>query len=208
MKNLPEPRTDNQKLAFKSMQENVMTVISGPAGTGKTLLACSFIANQLYMKLIERVIILRPFVNIGRKDLGAFPGSLAKKSQAWMGPVIDHFKRLGISNHGKIEYSAISMFRGASIESGIIFVDEAQNLSMDEASCLIGRVGENSKLIISGDESQSDIDNSKAFNLLIKMAQMETEKNYWKHVAMEEYDILRSDFCKVATNAWNKIKDK
>jgi PhoH-like ATPase len=161
-----------------------LVTLMGKAGTGKTLLA---MAGALHEVLVEKryrgMVVARPTVPVG-KELGFLPGDLEQKMTPWMRPVLDTLefifdtaKQIGghrgyetLLNSGVIEIQAISLIRGRSISNRYIVVDEAQNLSPLEVKTIITRVGEDSKVVVTGDPFQIDnpyVDSSSnGFNYL------------------------------------------
>jgi PhoH-like ATPase len=141
----------------------------GLAGTGKTLIALAAALDLvLNQNQYEKLIIMRPPVPMG-KDIGYLPGSLEEKMAVWLGPILDNFDMLMgerqkhsfeyLVNAGKIEVLPPTFIRGRSLAHSILFVDEAQSLSLHEAKTIVTRMHESSKLIMTGDVRQ--IDNPK-----------------------------------------------
>lgn len=144
-----------------------LVCISGRAGTGKTLLA---VAAGYYLTEVEetydRLIICRPVTPLGKQDIGFLPGTIDEKLDPWMCPIYDAFdvikgKNIGsgkklVAESGKIQIEALTYIRGRSIHNQFIIVDECQNLTPLEAKTIITRVGEGTKLVLTGDVEQID----------------------------------------------------
>jgi len=177
----------------------------GSAGTGKTYVAASYAAGELYNRRIQKIILTRPNVETGR-GLGFLPGELDEKYAPYLQPFDQVFTRtLG---KGFYEYSLkakdiepkpIGFMRGASFENCIILVDEAQNLTKIEFKMLLSRIGKNCKIILSGDPKQTDIPDSgllDACKRLVNIAGVEV-------VQFRDEDIVRSPMCKQVILAYN-----
>lgn len=177
----------------------------GSAGTGKTYVAASYAAGELYNRRIQKIILTRPNVETGR-GLGFLPGELDEKYAPYLQPFDQVFTRtLG---KGFYEYSLkakdidpkpLGFMRGASFENCIILVDEAQNLTKTEFKMLLSRIGKNCKVILSGDPKQTDIPDSgllDACKRLVNIPGVEV-------IQFRDEDIVRSPMCKQVILAYN-----
>jgi PhoH-like ATPase len=147
----------NEKIQF--------VTLSGPAGSGKTLLALSAALQQVEGGHYDRLIVTKPMVPMGRfGDIGALPGEKMDKIGPWMGSIFDNLRFIvgddwaidKLIEKGTIEFEALSLFRGRSLPNSIIIVDEAQNINRIEAKTLVTRCGYNTKMIMTNDNSQID----------------------------------------------------
>lgn len=172
-KNTPmgiKPLNREQKFALELLLNKDIKVVtvSGQAGTGKTLLALAAGLQQVTNdKFYERVLIARPVVPMGQ-DMGYLPGSVEEKLEPWMQPILDNLNLIIHSNEGSylsidqliennfIQIEALTYIRGRSIPNQYIIIDEAQNLSQHEVKTILTRVGEDSKIILTGDPFQID----------------------------------------------------
>lgn len=173
-----------QEEYHESIECNQITICTGLAGTGKTLLALSAAVKRLYKGKsggIRRVVVIRPYIqsNTGEK-LGALPGDLRDKVCPYVESVKDNLRQLihdesEINNliNSKFEFTILSMCRGRSFNDCFVIVEEAQNvpLSGDAMKMILTRVGKNCKMVIAGDLDQCDIDSRdsglvEAINLL------------------------------------------
>ena len=157
-------KTDNQeKYINYIIDPNIKILfVVGPAGTGKTYLACQEAIKLLKSNLIQKIIITRPVVPV-EEDIGFLPGNLIKKMDPWIKPIIDVFEEKyskkdieKLIQNNIIEISPLAYMRGRTFKNSFIIADEMQNSSPNQMLMLTTRIGENSKMIINGDLKQSD----------------------------------------------------
>lgn len=166
-----KPRNKEQKFALDALlDDNIkLATLIGAAGTGKTLLAISAGLKQvLENKKYNKLIVTRPIQPLGR-DIGFLPGTKEEKMEPWVQPIVDNLEHLFSSkknkdilqmyfDNGLIEVEAITYIRGRSIPNAYIIIDEAQNLTVHELKTIITRVGEGTKIVLTGDIEQIDND--------------------------------------------------
>lgn len=154
----------NQKKYVKNLQnENIKILFAiGPAGTGKTYLACNEAISQLKNNIVNKIILTRPVVPV-EEDIGFLPGTMNKKMDPWTRPILDIFEekysKTDIETMMKqniIEISPLGYMRGRTFKNAFIIADEMQNSSPNQMLMLTTRIGENSKMVITGDLQQSD----------------------------------------------------
>lgn len=136
----------------------------GPAGCGKTYIAAAYAAEQLESGKIERIIVTRPAIGVDGEDLGALPGELDEKYDPWLAPVLDALEeRLGkgrvkmYRKSGRIVGAPLMLIRGKTFNDSIIILDEAQNTTPGQMKACLTRIGNGSKMVVTGDIGQSDI---------------------------------------------------
>ncbi len=194
-----EPKNFAQGMYLESIRNNQITFGTGSAGTGKTFIAASYAAEQLFYKNVNKIILTRPAVT-AEEDLGFLPGDLSEKYEPYLLPFKEIFERtLGKSMYecclkdGVIEPAPIGYLRGRTFDNAIILIDEAQNVTCGQMKLILSRIGENCKIIISGDTGQKDIDGpsglSDAIKRLSKVPGVEV-------VQFLPEDIVRSKLCK------------
>lgn len=158
------PKTTNQELYLKHLRNPDIKILFsiGPAGTGKTFIACNEAITLLKYDLIQKIILTRPVVPV-EEDIGFLPGSLVKKMDPWTRPILDIFEekysKQEIENMIKaniIEISPLAYMRGRTFKNAFIIADEMQNSSPNQMLMLTTRIGENSKMVITGDLKQTD----------------------------------------------------
>ena len=170
-----QPKNSTQQYLLDCIRDNTMTVVVGPAGTGKTFCTGMKVA-QLFLKGgFEKIILSRPNIATG-KSLGYFPGTVEEKMEPWLKPIMTVLEegfgkgRYGyLHDKGAIQIQPIETIRGQSFLDSLIIVDEAQNLSMAELKAITTRVGENSKLILLGDPAQSDMNKGDDLNRFVDL---------------------------------------
>jgi phosphate starvation-inducible PhoH-like protein len=177
----------------------------GSAGTGKTYVAASYAAGELFHRRVKKIILTRPNVETGR-GMGFLPGELEEKYAPYLQPFDAVFnKTLGKGFYEyalksrDIEPRPIGFMRGTSFDDCIILADESQNLTKTELKMLLSRIGKNCKIILSGDPKQIDIPDS---GLMDAVHRLEGLKNI-EVVRFLDTDIVRSDMCKQIILAYN-----
>lgn len=167
-----KPRNVEQKCAVDLLlRDDIQLVtLTGPAGTGKTLLALACALRKVFDEgVYSRILISRPIIPLGR-DIGYLPGTKEEKLFHWMQPIYDNLEFLCQSTHGgdhndtmnwvteskKIEMEAVTYIRGRSLPKMFIIIDESQNLTPHEVKTIISRAGEGTKVILTGDPTQID----------------------------------------------------
>lgn len=161
---LYKPRNHNQAEYVKYINDPECKVIIGvgPAGTGKTLFACLYAVQELEKGNIEKLILTRPVVPV-EEDIGFLPGKLNSKMEPWTRPIFDilkeHYSAQKINSmlqSGIIEIAPLAFMRGRTFKRSIIIADEMQNSSPNQMLMISTRIGDHSKMIITGDLKQSD----------------------------------------------------
>ena len=159
-----KPKTLGQKKYVEAIKNNTVTLGVGPAGTGKTYLAVAMAVAAFRAKEATRIILTRPAVEAGEK-LGFLPGDLQQKVDPYLRPLYDAlFDMLGAENfarqqeRGAIEVAPLAYMRGRTMDDSFIILDEAQNTSIEQMKMFLTRLGQNSKMIVTGDITQIDLD--------------------------------------------------
>lgn len=162
-KRLIEPRTKGQHLYIETMLANDLTFCIGPAGTGKTYLAVAVAVSMLKKKQIRRIVLARPAVEAGEK-LGFLPGDLQAKVNPYLRPLFDALEdMMDFTQMRKfieldiIEIIPLAFMRGRTLNEAVIICDEAQNTSPLQMLMVLTRLGQGSKMIITGDITQIDL---------------------------------------------------
>ena len=162
-KKLIEPRTDAQKAYVKSLFKNELAFGIGPAGTGKTYLAVAVGVNMFINGQVDRIILSRPAVEAGEK-LGYLPGDMKDKVDPFMQPLYDALndflpgKQVAkLIEEKRIEIAPLAFMRGRTLSNAFVVLDEAQNATTMQMKMFLTRLGEGSRMVITGDRSQVDL---------------------------------------------------
>ena len=160
------PLSLNQRRYEESIRSPLNSIIVGvgPAGTGKTYIPCSIAAEMLIKKKIKKILITRPAVNVDESH-GFLPGDIESKMMPYMKPIYDCLNKSGVSNdlirsyikNGIIEICPLSYIRGRTFSDCFLLADETQNCTVNHVKTLLTRIGENCKVVMTGDTSQSDL---------------------------------------------------
>lgn len=161
------PKTVNQREYVHAIRDNELVFGIGPAGTGKTFLAIAMALSFLANKKNERIVLTRPVVEAGEK-LGFLPGDIQQKINPYLRPLYDALyfmigfeKTTELIEKGIIEIAPLAYMRGRTISGAFIILDEGQNTSNAQMKMLLTRFGENSRVVVTADITQIDLDDPK-----------------------------------------------
>ena len=202
---------ENQADYLDALENKSQIVVIGSSGTGKTYMAATYAAQMFVAGEVDKIILTRPNVSVGR-DLGYFPGTLLEKITPWAQPVLEVlYKHLGkeeVHNklkEGFIEIAPMSTMRGRSFEKSFIILDEAQNTTPAEIKMFLTRVGEDCKVVINGDINQNDLRGANSgLSQVVHMID-----KYQMDIPVIEFsvdDIIRSKVCKEWIIAFSKYE--
>jgi phosphate starvation-inducible PhoH-like protein len=183
---------------LEAIRHNEIVFGVGSAGTGKTYVAASYAAGELFHRRINKIILTRPNVETGR-GLGFLPGELEEKYAPYLDPFDQVFQRTlgkGFYEYAlkskDIEPKPLGFMRGASFDNAIILVDEVQNMTKTEFKMLLSRIGKNCKVILSGDPDQTDIEDSGLKDAITRLEGIPGIEV----IRFLDEDIVRSRMCK------------
>jgi phosphate starvation-inducible PhoH-like protein len=157
--------SDEQKLAKSHILNTPYNFITGKAGSGKTLLAVQIALDMFFRRKVDKIIMTRPTVS--NEDNGYLPGSLQEKMEPWLVPIRSNMRKVynkppileKMEKEEEIELVSLAHFRGRTFDNAVVIVDEFQNLTKQQLSMVVGRLGKNSTMILTADSKQIDLKN-------------------------------------------------
>ena len=188
-----QARNSNQKLYLSKLyaEQTSIVLAIGPAGTGKTMLAVQHGIKMFQEGKVDRIVVTRPAVSVD-EDLGFLPGDLNEKMAPWTRPIFDvlgeYYQKKEIANmleEGVIEISPLAYMRGRTFKNAYIVADEMQNATVNQMKMLLTRLGEGSKMVVTGDLAQADRIND---NGLIDFCNLIAKKEYLEHIDIIQFD--------------------
>jgi phosphate starvation-inducible protein PhoH and related proteins len=157
------PRTDGQARYVRAMRDHDLTICVGPAGTGKTFLAVGMAVSMLRQSSVKKIVLVRPAVEAGER-LGFLPGDIAAKVNPYLRPLFDALNDMMESEQVKrymendiIEIVPLAFMRGRTLNQAVIILDEGQNTTVPQMKMFLTRMGNGSKIIVTGDVTQVDL---------------------------------------------------
>jgi phosphate starvation-inducible PhoH-like protein len=198
---LYSPKSKNQVIYNNLLNDSKTKIIFGvgPAGTGKTLLACNSAIQQFKNKKIDKIVLTRPIVPV-EEDIGFLPGTVNKKMEPWLIPIMDifleYYSKKQIDEmiyNNTIDIAPLTFMRGRTFKNAFIIADEMQNSSPNQMLMLLTRIGMNSKMVITGDIKQTDKpEKSGLSNFIDKFSNYKKKVNDIAMVEMNTDDIQRN----------------
>ena len=189
------PRNLNQEIYVQSLlnEQHTMVFATGPAGTGKTMLAVLAAVRALRNRDIERIVITRPAVGVDDEKHGFLPGDLNSKMEPWTRPIFDVIQEYYSPNQIKtmidemvIEISPLAYMRGRTFKNAFIIADEMQNATPNQMKMLLTRIGDDSRMVITGDVQQTD--RKEAHNGLLDFSKLYARHKDSKFIDMVEFN--------------------
>ncbi len=186
-------RNPNQKLYLSKLHDDEKSIVFaiGPAGTGKTLLAVQNGIKLSQDGIVDKIIVTRPAVSVD-EDLGFLPGTLNEKMAPWTRPIFDvfleYYQQKDINKmleEGVIEISPLAYMRGRTFKNAYIVADEMQNATVNQMKMLLTRLGDNSKMVVTGDLAQADRLND---NGLMDFCNLLADKQGMRHIDIVQFD--------------------
>lgn len=208
-----KPKTLGQKMYVDSIRDNMITFGIGPAGTGKTYLGMCMAIEAFKKGEVTKLILTRPAIEAGEK-LGFLPGDLQSKIDPYLRPLYDAlYQIMGAESFqsnfekGLIEVAPLAYMRGRTLDNAFIILDEAQNTSIPQMKMFLTRIGFNSKVIITGDDTQKDLpkDMPSGLDSAIKVLKNIEGISF---VRLSSKDVVRHPLVQKIVMAYEKFENK
>ena len=199
--------SEEQKLVKELILKTPFNFIIGKAGSGKTLLAVQIALDMYFKRMVNKIVITRPTVS--NEDNGFLPGSLEEKLEPWLVPIRSNMRKVynkpdilsKMESEENIELVSLTHFRGRTFENAICIIDEFQNLSKQQLTMCLSRLGKNSTMIFTGDSQQIDL-KYKSDSAIHEVAKIQGSKfvnrivlkENHRHEALEEIFELLKDY--------------
>lgn len=197
--NIPYVLKNNQIIYKEYLSNNKIPIVlcTGPAGTGKTMIACKEAIEKLKNNKIDKIIITRPTVTV-EENLGFLPGTLEDKLYPFMIPIYDYFTKsytkeqlLKLMKIGTIEIAPLAFMRGRTFTNSFVIADEMQNSTPSQFKTLLTRIGSNSKLVITGDIDQNDLHGINGLENFIDL--LNRKYNNLKEIENDGFGFVKLD---------------
>ncbi len=208
-KKVIEPSSKGQLKYIETMQKNDVTFCVGPAGTGKTYLAVAVAVSMLRKKQIRRIVLARPAVEAGER-LGFLPGDLQAKVNPYLRPLFDALEDMmefaqmrKFMNLDIIEIIPLAFMRGRTLNDSVVICDEAQNTSPMQMLMVLTRLGLGSKMIITGDITQVDLEKGSKSGLVEAIEKLKRIKGIG-YAELAQKDIVRHKLVQSIVRAYGK----
>ncbi len=202
-------KTDGQRDYLRAILEHDLTFCTGPAGTGKTYLAVAAAAAMLKRHAVKRIVLARPAVEAGER-LGFLPGDMAAKVNPYLRPLLDalgdmmdleQVKRFMVND--VIEVIPLAFMRGRTFNECVVILDEAQNTTVSQMLMFLTRLGNESKMIVTGDPRQSDLESDVPSGLGDALNRLSGVPGI-AHVKLDKVDIVRHRLVQDIVNAYER----
>ncbi len=201
------PKTLNQKRYLQCITKNPITFGIGPAGTGKTYLAMAMALKELMNGTVERIILTRPAVEAG-EALGFLPGELQEKILPYLTPLYDAMNEmigkeqtLQLVERGIVEIAPLAYMRGRTLANAFVVLDEAQNTTHEQMMMFLTRLGDGSRMVITGDITQIDLPRAKQSGLK-EATRLLKNINGLEHFYFDGQDVVRHPLVQSIINAY------
>jgi phosphate starvation-inducible PhoH-like protein len=212
-KRLVRARTGGQDAYMRALQQNTLVFGTGPAGTGKTWLAVAHAVHLFERREVDRIVLSRPAVEAGER-LGFLPGDMREKVDPYLRPIYDAFFDLmdrGIFERalqsGDIEIAPLAFMRGRTLANAAVILDEAQNTTSMQMKMFLTRLGENSRMMVTGDPSQIDLPAGQKSGLVEAIALLPGLADVG-HVAFDASDVVRHELVSRIVSAYDGAERK
>jgi len=210
-KGIIEPFTKGQLEYIKTMHRSDLTFCTGPAGTGKTYLAVAVAVSMLRKRQIRKIVLARPAVEAGER-LGFLPGDLQAKVNPYLRPLLDSLEDMmefgqmrKLMEMDVIEIIPLAFMRGRTLNEAVVICDEAQNTSPSQMLMFLTRLGRGSKMIITGDITQIDLERGQTSGMIDAIRTLSGIEGIG-FVELTEADIVRHSLVQTIVQAYEQKK--
>lgn len=204
-------KTLGQRAYVEAVRKHELTLAVGPAGTGKTYLAMAMAVVALKAKEVERIVLTRPAVEAGEK-LGFLPGDMTQKVDPYLRPLYDALHELmgadsyqRLAERGTVEVAPLAFMRGRTLSDVFIILDEAQNATREQMKMFLTRLGANSRCIVTGDVSQTDLPKDKKSGLVEAVNVLRNVEGV-AIVELTARDVVRHELVQRIVQAYEKYE--
>ncbi len=204
------PKGEGQKQYVEAMTHHDLTLCLGPSGTGKTYLAVAMSVSMLKQQKIKRIVLVRPAVEAGEK-LGYLPGDMQAKVNPYLRPLFDamhdmmSFEQIKrFMQNDVVEVVPLAFMRGRTLNHAAIILDEAQNATISQMLMFLTRLGHQSKMIVTGDDSQSDLSSAEMSGLVDAVRKLEGLPGV-AVVRLDRRDIVRHPLVQQVVEAYSRV---
>ena len=204
-------KTLGQRAYVEAVRKHELTLAVGPAGTGKTYLAMAMAVVALKAKEVERIVLTRPAVEAGEK-LGFLPGDMTQKVDPYLRPIYDALHELmgadsyqRLAERGTVEVAPLAFMRGRTLSDAFIILDEAQNATSEQMKMFLTRLGANSRCIVTGDVSQTDLPKDKKSGLVEAVNVLHNVEGV-AIVELTARDVVRHELVQRIVQAYEKYE--
>jgi phosphate starvation-inducible PhoH-like protein len=205
------PKTNGQRAYVEAMTNHDLVFCLGPAGTGKTYLAVAMAVAQLKRQQIKRIVLVRPAVEAGEK-LGYLPGDMQAKVNPYLRPLFDAMHDMMTFDQLKrfmmndvIEVIPLAFMRGRTLNNAAVILDEAQNTTVSQMLMFLTRLGHDSKMVVTGDDSQIDLEETQVSGLVDAVRRLEGIAGI-ATVRLDERDIVRHRLVQDVVEAYSDFR--
>jgi len=207
------PRNLSQEIYIELLKNPKKSIVFaiGPAGTGKTMLGVQMAIKQLKQGAINKVIITRPAVSVD-EDHGFLPGTLNQKMEPWTKPIMDVFEEyyhpkeiVGMLEYGMIEISPLAYMRGRTFKQAFVIADEMQNATPSQMKMLLTRLGDGSRMVVTGDLNQADRPRENGLLDFCDLYEQAGEQRLIAMARFDTHDVERHPVVKEVLSIYKEI---